>query len=173
MSKNWKTISTLLIVTLTALLIGILIQFYNTPLKVTNVVVDSSNASSTVTNHTTVKPVIPNNPSGEIKQEVVMQRESGESQLSGEMVIVSGEKKEETAPLVNPPIKRDTPSSAVPSNDKTSQVIITSEDTMTNKEKREILTELDNTLMELLDVVNKVQPVDETRLETNESEVQR
>ena len=43
---------------------------------------------------------------------------------------------------------------------------------MTNKEKRQILTELDNTLMELLDVVDKVQPVDETRLITDESEVQ-
>ncbi len=50
-------------------------------------------------------------------------------------------------------------------------VIISSEDSMTNKEKREILTELDNTLMELLDVVDKVQTVDETRLITDESEV--
>lgn len=60
----------------------------------------------------------------------------------------------------------------VEDNQATSQVIISSEDTMTNKEKREILTELDNTLMELLDVVDQVQQIDETRLITGESEVQ-
>ena len=46
------------------------------------------------------------------------------------------------------------------------------EDTMTNKEKREILNELDGVLMELLDVVDKVQTVDESRLITEEGEVQ-
>ena len=39
---------------------------------------------------------------------------------------------------------------------------------MTNKEKRQILTELDTTLMELLEAVDKVQTVDETRLVNKE-----
>lgn len=54
----------------------------------------------------------------------------------------------------------------------TSPVIITSENDISSKEKGEILTELDKTLMELLEVVDKVQPVDETRLITDDSEVQ-
>ena len=42
---------------------------------------------------------------------------------------------------------------------------------MSNKEKKEVLHELDQTLMDLLDVVDKVQTVDESRL-GEESEVQ-
>ena len=54
----------------------------------------------------------------------------------------------------------------------TSPVIITSENDISSKEKKEILTELDKTLMELLEVVDKVQTVDESRLITDDSEVQ-
>lgn len=51
-------------------------------------------------------------------------------------------------------------------------LIITSENEISSKEKKEILTELDKTLMELLDIVDKVQTVDETRLIVDDSEVQ-
>ena len=51
-----------------------------------------------------------------------------------------------------------------------SPVIITSETETSSKEKREILGELDKTLMELLDVVDKVKIVDESRL-PSDSEV--
>lgn len=51
-------------------------------------------------------------------------------------------------------------------------VIMTSENEISSKEKKQILTELDKTLMELLDVVEKVQTVDETRLIVDDSEVQ-
>lgn len=53
-----------------------------------------------------------------------------------------------------------------------SPVIITSENDISSKEKKEILTELDKTLMELLEVVDKVQTIDESRLITDDSEVQ-
>lgn len=53
-----------------------------------------------------------------------------------------------------------------------SPVIMTSENDISSKEKREILSELDRTLMELLEVVDKVQTVDETRLIIDDSEVQ-
>ena len=49
---------------------------------------------------------------------------------------------------------------------------MTSENEISSKEKREILTELDKTLMDLLEVVDRVQIVDETRLVTDDSEVQ-
>ena len=55
----------------------------------------------------------------------------------------------------------------------TSPVIISSENEISSKEKGEILSELDNALMELLEVVDKVQIVDETRLITDDSEVQK
>ncbi len=54
-----------------------------------------------------------------------------------------------------------------------SPVIITSENDISSKEKQEILSELDKTLMELLEVVDRVQIVDETRLIVDDSEVQR
>lgn len=53
-----------------------------------------------------------------------------------------------------------------------SPVIMTSENDISSKEKREILGELDKTLMELLEVVDKVQTVDETRLILDDGEVQ-
>lgn len=58
------------------------------------------------------------------------------------------------------------------SQKKDSPLIMTSENEISNKEKREILTELDKTLMDLLEVVDKVQIVDENRLIKDDSEVQ-
>lgn len=52
------------------------------------------------------------------------------------------------------------------------QVIISSEANTSNKEKQEILNEIDNVLDELLTIVDKVQTVDETRLGIDEGEVQ-
>lgn len=54
-----------------------------------------------------------------------------------------------------------------------SPVIMTSENDISSKEKREILSDLDKTLMELLEVVDRVQAIDETRLITDDSEVQK
>ena len=44
-------------------------------------------------------------------------------------------------------------------------MIITSNENISDKEKKEVLQELDQTLMDLLDIVDKVQIVDESRLE--------
>lgn len=60
----------------------------------------------------------------------------------------------------------------VPNEEKKDPIIITSSEQTSNKEKQEVLTEIDKTLMELLKVVDKVQTVDETRLGIDESEVQ-
>lgn len=54
----------------------------------------------------------------------------------------------------------------------TSPLIMTSENEISSKEKREILAELDKTLMDLLEVVDRVQIVDEDRLINKDSEVQ-
>lgn len=55
---------------------------------------------------------------------------------------------------------------------KSPAVIISSENEISSKEKGEILTEIDKTLMELLEVVDKVKTVDETKLIIDDSEVQ-
>ena len=50
-------------------------------------------------------------------------------------------------------------------------VVITSSEKTSNTEKQEVLNEIDKALMDLLQVVDKVQTVDETRLGIDESEV--
>ena len=51
-------------------------------------------------------------------------------------------------------------------------MIITSNDNVSDKEKKEVLKELDETLMDLLDVIETVKTVDESRLPTDGNEVQ-
>jgi uncharacterized membrane protein YukC len=52
-------------------------------------------------------------------------------------------------------------------------LLIISDSKTSDSEKQEILDNIDSTLMELLEVVDKVQTVDETRLIIDESEVQK
>lgn len=54
-----------------------------------------------------------------------------------------------------------------------SSVIMTSNDNIFDKEKKEVLQELDQTLMELLDVIDNVKTVDVTLLEEDGNEVQK
>lgn len=147
MKANFKIISTLLIIFLTILLIAIVISYYNAPVEVNNIYLENI----ADTDHDEVQKVISENVSGEIISS------SSDPESSGD---VSGEENSKT---ILPESKGE---------GKSTQVIITSDDTMTNKEKREILTELDNTLMELLDAVDKVQTIDESRLIIDESGVQ-
>jgi len=170
---SFKSISTLLIVILTGILIGILIRYYNTPVRVSNgLIVESSSGNSI--NANPISPlIVDNSTSGDFasNNEQFQNNNLNTQEISSETIInENGElnskqedKKEEK--------QVDSEDNTSKANDKNGTVIITSDDAMTNKEKREILTELDNTLMELLDVVDKVQTVDETRLITDESEV--
>ena len=174
MKINFKIISSILIIGLSILLISILVNYFNTPIKVnnTNPIIIESIAN----NQNTPKHLINDEISGDgdlnLKEENVKQDESGE-------ISIKSTDEEKGVPSKNipednskTPVNNTVNNNSVPKDTKNNQVIMSSEDTMTNKEKREILTELDNTLMELLDVVDKVQTVDETRLNGNESEVQ-
>ena len=150
MKAKFKLISTMLIILLTVLLIVVLVSYYNSPVEVTKP--NINNIAVTNQEHNKV-----------ISEKEVDNTKNNIFTTSGEKSdINSGDNTscETYSPTISDNKDLDKP------------VIITSEDTMTNKEKRQILTELDNTLMELLDVVDKVQPVDETRLITDESEVQ-
>lgn len=165
MKASFKLISTLLIILLTVLLVAILVSYYNAPIDV-----DDYNIENFANTNQEINKVISENISGEIITNIDMvPLASGE--VSGERdenKIISSDK------LVSDKKDNDKKNEVKDEkkDDKKTQVIITSEDTMTNKEKREILTELDNTLMELLEVVDKVQTIDESRLVTDESGVQ-
>ena len=137
-----------MIIVLVLVLIGIVFYYYNTPVKVTNTEINIVNSGDALsTNHNT--PII------------IDDMKSGEVET---IISESGEINSESLKN-NIEIKKD--------EDKSSQVIITSEGSISNKEKRQILNELDDTLMDLLDAVDKVQTVDESRLITEEGEVQR
>ena len=150
MKAKFKLISTMLIILLTVLLIVVLVSYYNSPVEVKEP--NINNIAITNQEH----------------NKVISEKEFDNTKNN--IFTTSGEKNDINS---GDNTSGETYSSIIPdSKDLDKAVIITSEDTMTNKEKRQILTELDNTLMELLDVVDKVQPVDETRLITDESEVQ-
>lgn len=143
MKKDFKFISTLLIVLLTVLLVVILVSYYNKPFVINTDVIDNK---LPIANHDDRIENI----SGD-KDDLTR----GENLINSTNAPLEGSSGENSTNIILPPNK--------PKNeDKT--VIITSDDTMTNKEKRQILTELDTTLMELLEAVDKVQTVDETRL---------
>lgn len=150
MKADFKIISSILIAVLTVLLAVVLISYYRKPLKINTDILNDP----TLTN----RSEIVNNIGQENKNDLV----SGEQIIentnqSGENG--SGENIDDNSHIISP--------SGKPQNDDKT-VIITSDDTMTNKEKRQILTELDTTLMELLEAVDKVQTVDETRLVNKE-----
>ena len=157
MKAKFRLISTILIILLTILLIFVLVSYYNEPVEV----IEPNVNSIAGTNHE-INKVISENVSGEII--------TNDYVLSGEIIGTnSGEFSYDSGEDKNVEMKNFSKENV---QNKDMAVIITSEDTMTNKEKREILTELDNALMDLLDVVDKVQIVDESRLVTDEGEVQ-
>ena len=177
MKLNFKTVSTFLILVLTITLVIFLISYYNTPIRVVSPV------SDVVSNHQDNPKKIKQTGSGEKNgfpeltqvnnadsEPLITQSGEISSSVSKEREDIINTKEGEKQPEIEKVPEPET--TKVEDNQATSQVIISSEDTMTNKEKREILTELDNTLMELLDVVDQVQQIDETRLITGESEVQ-
>ncbi len=94
-----------------------------------------------------------------------IEQNSGESISSGE---TSGEV--EHAPSNNNfPIN---PNDKNVEDENPNSVIMTSANDISSSDKKKVLQELDQTLMELLDVVDTVKTVDETRLIVDESEVQ-
>lgn len=151
MKANFRIVSTALIIVLVVILVGIVIYYYNTPIKVINTEINLTNSGDALNTNHNIPIIIDEKNSGEVETII---SESGE--INSESLKNNIETNE---------VKKD--------EDKSSQVIITSESTISNKEKREILNELDDTLMDLLDAVNKVQTVDESRLITEEGEVQR
>lgn len=154
MSKKFNIISFVLIIILTIILIMVMFRYY-TRENVINTVNQGSQVSYEDVNHI----ILPNSGNDVTGSKEILNSESGESVFevnsSGDVNENSGDRPKDTSKIQTP----------------TTSVIISSNEEISNKEKKEVLKELDQTLMELLDVVDKVQPVDETRL-AEESEGQ-
>lgn len=156
MNQKFNTISIILVVILVGLLIYVMASYYTkadpvssgAPLNMseTDIFVSSGDENAIMSNY-----VGPEN-SGD--STLIPGSGSDENVTSGEGVIDV--------------IYNEEPKTPAKSDDK---LIITSDENISDKEKKQVLHELDQTLMDLLDVVDKVQTVDESRL-GEESEVQ-
>lgn len=175
MNKKFDIISMILIVALTIILIAFVfnyftksnettpvdmnISFENVNLEVPTVSGSNPFVSSTPIDSEKVvedKHIIDTEVSGESKNtENIENQESGENNQG-----IIDNIKVNDASSVNQPPKDVNP------------LIITSNDNVSDKEKKEVLKELDETLMDLLDVIETVKIVDESRLPTDGSEVQ-
>lgn len=162
MNQKFNIISIILMALLVILLFFVMINYYfkadtissESPFDMseTDVIITSGDSDAIMSNY------IGDTESGEKKPII---SNSGEEESSGEGVIdvIYNEDK--------------TPSSSTNIPKKDEQLIITSNENISDKEKKEVLKELDQTLMDLLDVVDKVQLVDETRLDAEGSGVQQ
>lgn len=155
MSKKYNLTINILIISLIIALVFVMMNYYaGNPTKVP--------ANTDVINEN----IIPNN------NEVIITNNQSNNQTSEDKIINlenSGEQKEEIKENEKTENDAKEENSNKPADN---PVIMTSENETSSKEKREILTELDKTLMELLDVVEKVQTIDESRLIIDNSEVQ-
>ncbi len=156
MNQKFNTISIILVVILVGLLIYVMASYYTkadpvssgAPLNMseTDILVSSGDENAIMSNYVGLED------SGD--STLIPGSGSDESITSGEGVIDV---------IYNEETKTPTKSDE--------KLIITSDENISDKEKKQVLHELDQTLMDLLDVVDKVQTVDESRL-GEESEVQ-
>lgn len=154
MNQKFNIISIILMALLVILLFFVMINYYfkadttssESPLNMsgTDVIITSGDSEAIMSNY------VGETESGE-KTPIISN--SGEEENSGDGVIdvIYNEEKN--------------PESVIKIPEKDEQVIITSNENISDKEKKEVLQELDQTLMDLLDIVDKVQIVDESRLE--------
>ena len=166
MNKRFDTISTILIIVLTFILIGFIFNYFtksdsdelsptiSSSTMVSSEIVENMSSSDTLIIST---PVVDGGKTSEKAEEITNQENAGveESTTSGKGIIKDV--------YIKPPES---------SSKDVTPVIITSNDNISDKEKKEVLKELDETLMDLLDVIENVQTVDESRLPSEGSEVQ-
>lgn len=155
MNQKFNTISIILVVILVALLIYVMASYYTKADPV---------SSGAPLNMTETDILVTSGDENAIMSNYVGTDESGETIIpnsGNEENITSGDG-------VIDVLYNDEPKTPAKSEEK---LIITSDENISDKEKKQVLHELDQTLMDLLDVVDKVQTVDESRL-GEESEVQ-
>ncbi|MBQ9280552.1 MAG: hypothetical protein IJ215_05895 [Clostridia bacterium] len=179
MSRKFDMISIFLMVVLIVILFFVIFGYFNgssiltssegSNIQNTNLIGSGDDSTSIISNsyknsgESPIIPIINSNSTKESGDDIIV---SGESLMSGE--ISNGEEhivsdKNETPGATN--------TQTVPSTT-SNPLILSSDSNISSREKKEVLKELDQTLMELLEVVDSVKTVDETRLITDESGVQ-
>lgn len=168
MNKNFNIIINTLIIALIVALVYVMMNYY------------AGTPSTIPTNIDVIhEDILPNN-----NEETIISNNTKQNENENDAIIniVDSGEKEENSGDTSGDTKEENTSIPETNNDKPQKeetppkdnpVIITSENETSSKEKREILTQLDKTLMELLEVVDKVQTVDESRLIIDDSEVQQ
>ena len=168
MNKKFDIISMILIVALTIILIAFVFNYFTKSNETTPTNIDIPFESVDVPTVSGSNPFVSSTPVdiekiGEDEHiiDAPTSGENAENQESGEnnQGIIDNIKDNETSSENQPP--KDV-----------NPLIITSNDNVSDKEKKEVLKELDETLMDLLDVIETVKTVDESRLPTDGSEVQ-
>lgn len=148
MNKTFQTVTSVLIIILLFLLVWVFVSYYIEPVPdpAIPVVNDNSNVQPPIDKEY-IDITIPSEPDIDIQQE---------NNSSDEEEIIPNT-------TVTDIIKENTTD-----NQEGSSVIISSDPNISNAEKQQILTELDEALSELLIVVDSVTIVDETRLGIDE-----
>lgn len=172
MNKKFDIISMILIVALTIILIAFVFNYFtksnettptNTDIPFENIHIDVPTVSGS-------NPFVSSTPLENDKE--AEDKHIIDTDVSGEMENIEIQESGESNQGIIDNIKdNEVPSTSQPPRD-VNPLIITSNDNVSDKEKKEVLKELDETLMDLLDVIETVKTVDESRLPTDGSEVQ-
>ena len=169
MNKKFDTISMILIILLTFVLIGFIFNYFTKS--------DSDELSPTISSSSIIDADVVENMSGSTTVIISTPVVDGEKTPEGSQEIISqeissGDITDVTISSGDGIIKDVYTKPPESTSKEVTPVIITSNDNISDKEKKEVLKELDETLMDLLDVIENVQTVDESRLPSEESEVQ-
>ena len=171
MNKKFDIISMILIVALTIILIAFVFNYFtksnettptNTDIPFENIHVDVPTVSGS-------NPFVSSTPVD--SEKIVEDKHIINENSSGDAEKIENHDSGENNQGIIDNIK-DNESEPTSTTKDTNPLIITSNDNVSDKEKKEVLKELDETLMDLLDVIETVKTVDESRLPTDGSEVQ-
>ena len=172
MNRKFDIISTILIIVLTIILIAFVFNYFtksnetspaDSNIHFENINVDVPSVSGS-------NPFVSSTPLD--SEKIVEDKHIIDSAGSGETQNAENQESGENNQGIIDNIKVNVSESSSSSQKETNPLIITSNDNVSDKEKKEVLKELDETLMDLLDVIETVKTVDESRLPTDGSEVQ-
>ena len=154
MNGIFKVISTILMVALICFLVWFLVSYY------------SQGSYQTPKNEITVNTPIMNDEEKNVPVTNNDEQDSDEQNNS----IINAEDEEIIDSIIEKNEEDKKNNESMSSRNK--PFFLSTSEKISNDEKQEVLNEIDKALMDLLQVVDKVKPVDETRLGIDESEVQ-
>ena len=171
MNKKFDIISMILIIALTIILIAFVFNYFTKSNETTPTTTDIpfENIHVDVPTVSGSNPFVSSTPVD--SEKIVEDKHIINETSSGDSEKIENQESGENSKGIIDNIKDNESEPSSPAKD-TNPLIITSNDNVSDKEKKEVLKELDETLMDLLDVIETVKTVDESRLPTDGSEVQ-